>query len=44
MHDDFRMHRADEKMILILGADIPRVRQSEEIELVITDALRSGPR
>ena len=32
VHVHFGVHRADEKMILVLGANLPRMRNAEEIE------------
>ena len=35
MDDDFRMHRGDEEVILVLCSEFSRMRQPEEIELTI---------
>ena len=44
MNDDLRMDGAEEKLVLILLADTPRMREAEQIELVVAwpNSLASG--
>ena len=42
MNDDLRVHRTQEEVILILGPDPARMRQAEEVQLVVARSARAS--